>query len=257
MAIMTERGVASPSAQGQAITSTDTALTVAKPSDGSGPNAYHRTKVAAATSITAGTNRPATRSTVRWMGSLLPCARCTISTIRDNTVSAPTRVASTVSAPVPFTAPPTTSSPGPLATGRLSPVSIDSSTSDTPARTTPSIGTRAPGRTRSRSPGLTRDTGTVSIPSSVTRSAVSGARSNRALSARLVLPLARDSIAWPRTTRVITTATASKKGRALPSGKRPGRATAAIEKIHAAPVPSATSVSMFAAPLRASAQAPV
>ena len=129
--------------------------------------------------------------------------------MRASTVSAPTRVVSTVSAPVPLTVPPTTPSPADFATGTLSPVIMDSSTSLSPLRTCPSRGTRAPGRTRSMSPGAISATGTVSTPCSVTRSAVSGLRSKSARSARAVRPRARASTAWPRTTRVITTATAS------------------------------------------------
>ena len=110
---------------------------------------------------------------------------------------------------MPLTVPPTTSSPTDFATGALSPVIIDSSTSLSPSRTCPSSGTRAPGRTRSMSPGAIALTGTVSTPSSVTRSAVSGLRSNSARNARAVRRRARASIAWPSTTRVITTATAS------------------------------------------------
>ena len=72
IAIITEIGVARPSAQGQAITSTETALTVAKARRGSGPRAYQAAKVIAATRTTAGTKRPDTTSTVRWIGSLLP-----------------------------------------------------------------------------------------------------------------------------------------------------------------------------------------
>ena len=55
IAIITEIGVASPSAHGQAITSTATAVTTAKLSRGSGPARAHTPNVTSETSITAGT----------------------------------------------------------------------------------------------------------------------------------------------------------------------------------------------------------
>ena len=59
-ATMIEIGVASPSAQGQAITSTDTAITTAKLRRGSGPKKYHTVNARRAIPITVGTNTPAT-----------------------------------------------------------------------------------------------------------------------------------------------------------------------------------------------------
>ena len=55
---------------------------------------------------------------------------------------------------------PMTGSPAALSTGRLSPVSIDSSTVEAPSTTIPSTGTFSPGRTRTRSPTATCSTGT-------------------------------------------------------------------------------------------------
>ena len=52
---MIESGVARPSAQGQAMTSTATAETRAKVRAGEGPKSNQTTKVAIATKITAGT----------------------------------------------------------------------------------------------------------------------------------------------------------------------------------------------------------
>ena len=52
---MMDRGVARPSAQGQAMISTDTALTSAKVKAGSGPSWNQTMKVAMAMNITAGT----------------------------------------------------------------------------------------------------------------------------------------------------------------------------------------------------------
>ncbi len=74
-------------------------------------------------------------------------------------------------------APPVTASPTPFITGRDSPVSMDSSTSDPPSSMTPSTGMRPPGRTTTRSPTRTAEVGTsTSTPSRSTR-AVGGARS--------------------------------------------------------------------------------
>ena len=59
---MMDIGVASPSAHGQAMISTATALTIAWAKRGSGPTDTHATKVRSAIAITAGTNQPATLS---------------------------------------------------------------------------------------------------------------------------------------------------------------------------------------------------
>ncbi len=63
-----------------------------------------------------------------------------------------TAVARTVSGAVTFTVPACTFSPGPISTGRDSPVRSPLSTVDAPATTTPSIGSLSPARTSSRSP---------------------------------------------------------------------------------------------------------
>ena len=128
MPTMIEVGVASPIAHGQAMISTATALTSAKPSAGVGPNTIQMAKVMSAAVITAGTNHIVTRSTSVWMGSLEPCACSTIRMICASTVWPPTAVARSVKAPVWFTVPPTTGLPVVLATGTGSPVIIDSST---------------------------------------------------------------------------------------------------------------------------------
>ena len=185
--------------------------------------------MATATRTTAGTNQPATWSTAFCTGGFVAWAARTISTMRARTVSEPTRVASIVKEPVPFTVPPVTESPGNLGAGTGSPVSIDSSTSLSPATTRPSRGTRPPGRTRSKSPGSTSATGTVSGLPSTSRSAVSGTSLKRLRRARAVFPRALDSSAWPSATSVITTATAAKKGRPAPAGKSWGAKVAVAE----------------------------
>ena len=62
---MTAIGVASPRAQGQAMTSTATLLTSARASRGSGPHTDQATKASPATATTAGTKTEATRSASR------------------------------------------------------------------------------------------------------------------------------------------------------------------------------------------------
>ena len=57
---MIDMGVARPSAQGQAMISTATALAMAWASRGSGPQNIQPAKVSTATRTTAGTNQPAT-----------------------------------------------------------------------------------------------------------------------------------------------------------------------------------------------------
>jgi len=201
-------GVARPSAQGQAITSTATALMTAT---SHAPVASTQpTSVSSATPSTAGTKTALTRSTMRWIGALAACADSTMRITRASVVSAPTASVFTVSAPSAFTAPPVTRSPTPLATGMLSPVMSDSSTWLRPAVTSPSTATRSPGRTLTRSPTCTCSTGTsVSTPSRSTR-AVAGRRAFRARMASAVWRLARASSHLPSTTRVMTAAEASK-----------------------------------------------
>ena len=78
---------------------------------------------------TTGTNTAATRSASRWMGAREPCASSTSLTMRASVVSLPTRVARKHEAPgAVHRARRTTLTPAAFSTGRLSPVSIDSST---------------------------------------------------------------------------------------------------------------------------------
>ncbi len=64
------------------------------------------------------------------MGALVVCASSTSLMIWESAVSAPTRVARKLNAPVLLSVPPTTSSPARFSTGRLSPVTIASSTAE-------------------------------------------------------------------------------------------------------------------------------
>ena len=93
-------GVARPSAHGQAMISTVTALISANVSAGSGPSTHHPSSVSSATPSTAGTKIAATRSTSAWIGAFEPCASSTSRMIRASAESAPTAVARSCSAPV-------------------------------------------------------------------------------------------------------------------------------------------------------------
>ena len=89
---MIATGVASPSAQGQLITRTDTALATANPK--LCPAISHTISVRTAIPITAGTNTPDTRSAILAIGALVAAASLTIWMIWESVVSSPTRVAS-------------------------------------------------------------------------------------------------------------------------------------------------------------------
>ena len=137
------------------------------------------------------------------------CAAWTSATIWARAVSAPTLVARTRRVPVVFTDAPITADPGALATGRLSPVTIDSSTSDSPDSTSPSTGTFAPGRTSTRSPTSTSAVGTsTSVPSRST-TAIGGASSSSVRMASLAPPRARISNQCPSRTNAASTVAAS------------------------------------------------
>jgi hypothetical protein len=207
---MIEVGVARPIAQGQAMINTATALTSASVSAGAGPTITQTRKVSIAIPITTGTKYRVTRSTRAWIGSLEPCAASTMRMIWDNTVSLPTRVAAKVRLPCPFTVPPTTFDPVSLSTGTGSPVIMDSSTQDEPSRTSPSTGSRSPGRTSTWSPGRSCSASSSSTsPARVTR-AVRGRRPMSLRMASEVSPRARASRKRPTRIRVMMTAEASK-----------------------------------------------
>ena len=161
--------------------------------------------------MTAGVKYALTRSARRAIGARRPCASSTMRTICCNTVSRPTRVARNSKLPVRFTVAPTTSSPGPFSTGRLSPVSIDSSTAERPSVTTPSVGIFSPGRTRIVSPGASASTGTSSCrPSARTTRAVRARKPISFFMASVVRPFARASRSRPRSMSAMMTDAASK-----------------------------------------------
>ena len=89
---MIATGVASPSAHGQLMTSTEIPLASAKPAVW--PAISHTAMVTSAMAITAGTNTPETRSATFAMGAFVAAASLTIWMIWESVVSSPTRVAS-------------------------------------------------------------------------------------------------------------------------------------------------------------------
>jgi copper chaperone CopZ len=147
-----------------------------------------------ATAITSGTNQAETLSARRWIGARERCAAATIWTICASMVSRPTFSARIRTEPVVLSVPAMTLAPASLVTGIDSPVTIDSSSEERPSSTVPSTGTLSPGRTRSLSPTCTVSSETSSsLPSSLTRRAVAGARFSRARMAREVAARARSS----------------------------------------------------------------
>ena len=155
------------------------------------------------------TSQNAARSASRCPGALEFCASCTSATICASAVSAPTLVARTRSVPVVLIDAPMTSEPGVFDTGRLSPVTIDSSTSDVPSSTTPSTGIFAPGRTSSRSPTTTSAVGTSTGSPSRSTTAIGGASSSSVRIASFAPPRARISNQCPSSTNAVSTVAAS------------------------------------------------
>ncbi len=160
---------------------------------------------------TTGTNTAETWSTSRWIGALAACASSTRRMICASTDSLPTAVTRITTRPSPLMVPPVSLSPSAFATGSGSPVSMDSSTCVWPCATTPSAGTRSPGRTTSRSPASTSATGmSDSSPLAESTWANSGRSACSARIAAVVCRLARASSHLPSSTSVTTTADASK-----------------------------------------------
>ena len=180
-------------AQGQAMISTATPLTRPKVSAGSGPNSSQTRKVSTANAITTGTNHMVMRSTRPWIGNLPPCACSTMRMICASIVDSPTAVARKAKAPVWLTVPPVTLVPAVFCTGTGSPEIMLSSIQLSPSVTSPSTGTRSPGRTSTISPGRTSAIDTsCTLPSRRTR-AVLACMPTRRWIASEVRPLARAS----------------------------------------------------------------
>ena len=180
-------GVASPSAQGQLMTSTLMPRASAKVKVW--PSSSQIKKVAAAMQMTVGTKMPETLSAVLASGALVAAASRTRRMTCDRVVSWPTRSARQVSAPFWLMVAALTGEPGNLSTGILSPVRAASLTEESPSVTVPSTGMLSPGRTKNRSPTLTSLTGIVTCSPSRSTQAVWGASFIRLFSASVVLPL--------------------------------------------------------------------
>ena len=136
------------------------------------------------------------------MGALEEDASSTRRIIWARVVSSPTRSASKVKKPERLMEAAATLSPGPLSTGRLSPVRALSSTAELPSSTTPSTGMAWPGRTTTWSPTRTSSTGISTSAPSRRTVAVLGERSMSRAMAAPVLPLDRVSRNLPRVIRV-------------------------------------------------------
>ena len=185
----------------------------------------------AAASTTAGTNAPASLSAAAWIGAFDSCASSTSRAICAIAARPPTAVAFTSRVPPPrLTVPPKTDEPGLFDTGAGSPVSIDSSTYELPATTTPSAGRRAPGTVFRMSPLWTSSAGSsvsLAMPplsrspsapfspsgpaSRVTSRALRGASDSSAATAAPVLPLAPASSHFPKRMNDSSIAAVSKK----------------------------------------------
>ena len=202
-------GVASPSAQGQAITKMPTKET--RPNERAcenpselGLKRSHIPKVKKAITSTIGTKILEILSARAWIGARLPCASSTILIICANNVSEPTLVALNVNEPVVLIVAATTASPTFFCAGIGSPVTIDSSIKETPSVITPSTGILAPGFTIIRSPCFTSSTYiSTSFPPRITR-AVFACKFNSFSMASPVFNFERASKYFPSAIKVIT-----------------------------------------------------
>ena len=167
-------------------------------------------KVPAAITSTKGTKMLEIRSAKCCTGALVAWARCTWRTIWASTESAPNRSADNVSTPDMLMVAPTTGMPGALSTGRLSPVTMLSSTDDLPVTTVPSTGIRSPGRTTIVSPTTTWSMGSWTSPCWRSTRAVWACKPNSFLMAAPVRPWARVSTMRPSRMRVMIVAEVSK-----------------------------------------------
>jgi len=127
--------------------------------------------------------------------------------------------------------PPITDSPACFTTGRLSPVTIDSSTVLLPLSTSPSTGMRSPGLTMTRSCSTSAAIGTSISCSSRRTRAWSGRSPASARRAAAVCRFARASKVLPTSTSEMMNSTASKytSGDTPLARKNPGAIVAAAE----------------------------
>mmetsp|Transcript_7398 Transcript_7398/g.18826 ORF Transcript_7398/g.18826 Transcript_7398/m.18826 type:complete len:354 (-) Transcript_7398:838-1899(-) len=176
VATSTAVGVARPSAQGHATTSTSVAslsapstdpappdASISAPGNTASPARLQKAKVEAEAAMTAYTNGPATASARRWTGAARACASATVRAMPAATLPSPAVVALTVRGPSKTPVPAETRSPAVFGTNSGSPVSVASSTAAAPATTSPSTGTTSPGNTRTMSPGRSASRSTITV----------------------------------------------------------------------------------------------
>ena len=157
-----------------------------------------------------GTKYPAIRSASRAIGAFEPWALATKAMICESAVWLPIRVARQVNWPTWLTVPALTRSPELLATGKLSPVNIDSSTVVSPAKTIPSTGILWPAWTKKVLPTLSSATGTSLVcPLATTNKAFLGTNVKSEVKAKLVFCFERSSKYLPNMTRAMIVPAAS------------------------------------------------
>ena len=201
-------GVASPNAQGHAITST--AINIVSANTGVSPAISHPRADNIARPITVGTKYADITSASLAIGALLPWASSTNFTICAKAVSLPTFVALYFINPVLFILAPITRLPTDFSTGMLSPVSIDSSIDVFPSTTSPSTGSFSPGLTTIISPQITSSIGIIFSILFLITVAVFGARPINAFIAWDVFPFETASKYLPNVIKVRITAADSK-----------------------------------------------
>ena len=196
-------GVASPNAHGHAIIKTVIMARIPCTKPASGAKIHHAANTNTDSAIITGTNTAAILSTSCCTGALLPCASCTMRIICASMVSLPVLAATKRNEPVLFTEPAKTLSPCFLNVGRGSPVSMLSSTYDSPAATVPSAAMRSPGRTIIVQPARACSTGMSFSPVSVRTVTVLGCKPISFLMAVDVFCFARASSRRPRSMKAI------------------------------------------------------
>lgn len=162
-------------------------------------------------------------STKRCVGARCDCACWMAPAIRASVLSAASAVACASTKPSVTIVPARMVSPMAFSTGRLSPVTGDSSSAARPLTMRASTGTRLPVRTRRRAPTKTLSTATSRQPPAPSaNSAVSGAMAVRARTASRARTSARASMASATANRKITMAASAH----LPISSAPMTATA-------------------------------
>ena len=156
---MIATGVANPSAHGQLITRTLTAIENANST--LAPLSNQKPPATIAMPITAGTKMLAILSASLAIGAFDADASSTSAIILLIAVSPPTFVARKRTKPLLLSVPLVTAEPTVFSTGRLSPVNADSSAVVVPSTTTPSAAKLSPGLTTISSPTIKSSTATV------------------------------------------------------------------------------------------------